>query len=183
MGILGIEPSKEAQTSDALFSSQYRVLHLTSVEGREVDIIAVDLTSWSSFVQNHDPNIDIGVFANNLCLLCILEALTCRVHRAWRFGMKHGVLGGGGDPCGISQTFLHLAKSAHDLDRRGIRVNCGLSTCMPTQSRCHWSRNRSGLRDPVTVNWYSCLLRLISRGPESAVSTIALPNNKGQHTL
>lgn len=96
---------------------------------------------------------------------------------------KHGVCGGGGDPCGISQTFLHLAKSAHDLDRRGIRINCGLSTFMTTHARCHWYEDRSELRDSVIVNRYSCVVRLLWCGPESAVSTTALPNNKGQHTL
>lgn len=74
---------------------------------------------------------------------------------------KHGVRGGGGDPCGTLQTFLHLAKSAHDLDRRGTRVNCGLSTCMTTHSRCYWCKDRSVLRDPVTANRYSCLARAL----------------------
>ena len=54
---------------------------------------------------------------------------------------------------------------------------------MITFSRSHWSKDRSGYRKPVTVPCATAGGTEVLCCPESAVSTIALPNSIGRHTL
>jgi hypothetical protein len=70
--------------------------------------------------------------------------------------------------CGIR---LHTAKSPHDSNRRGIY---------------HWSENRPGLRDPVTVRWpsshthmdFSCIHQMIK--DENAPALPEEPHTPGE---
>lgn len=120
--------------------------------GREADIIAADRHPVYRRIALRSTTSLSPPTANISCVSWKPSHVACAERGDSE--RKHGVCGGGGDPCGISQTFLHLAKSVHDqgeLYRRGIRVNCGLSTCMITFSRSHWSKDRSGHRRPVTV--------------------------------
>ena len=108
-GILGFEPSSEAQAGNALSLSQCRVSHR---ERRGVDIIAADP---SSYLLDDNPRIDVSLsppLTNASCVPWKPSHVACAERGDSE--RKHGVRGGGGDPCGILQTFLHLAKSTQD---------------------------------------------------------------------
>lgn len=135
--------------------SQCCVFHRGSTPGREADIIAGDRHPTYGGKTLVSTTSLSPPMTNASCVSWRLETLKCRVREAWRFGTKTW------SPWWRWRSMWNSADVPPSRQvrsrprglyrRRGIRVNCGLSTCTIAFARCHWRKDRPGSREPVTV--------------------------------